>query len=437
MHYYLIGIKGSGMCALASILKQQGNIVNGSDVEHVYFTDEKLHQNNIPVLPFDPSNLTKDIDEVIIGNAFSDDHPEVIAAKKLGIKCTRYYDFIQENLVNKYNSIAICGTNGKTTTTGLTKSLLREDDSVVLIGDGTGSSGKAPRYFIFEACEYKNTFLNYTPDICLITNVEMDHPDFFKNIEQMVESYQQFANQSDKIIINADDSNCQKIMHKNITTFGVNNDQADINLELINSDESGFDFNITYNGKKSAMFHLPFFGMHMVYNALAAISVGIVLGFDLGQIIKNITTFNGVSRRFNVTNINQDRDIFIIDDYAHHPTSIRLTLEAIRQKFPDYTLTCIFQAHTYSRVANFHKEFAESLSLADFVMVDEIFGSIREKNQIISKNMIIDDLNDLGVDIIDDIEALQTIPDKHVIAILGAGDIDTYMIPKVKKLLGE
>lgn len=434
MHYHLIGIKGSGMAALAIILKQTGNIVTGSDTGNVYFTDQKLLDNDIHPIIFDRDNITKDIDEVIVGNAFDETNNEYKRALELNLKVTRYFDFIEDNLIKKYFSIAICGTNGKTTTTGMVSSILPKESEVVLIGDGTGKAGKNPQTFVFEACEYRNTFLHYFPNIALITNIEMDHPDFFKDINDVIDSYQKFANQAKKIIINKDDLYSKEIKHENILTFAVNDETADVRMEILEKGNNSFTFNLYYHQKLIDKFELPFVGDHMIYNSLAAITVSIELGLEVYEIISNLAKFQGVSRRLNIKTINENKNLYLVDDYAHHPTSIELTLKALRQKFPNYELSCIFQAHTFTRVKLFHEDFAKALSVADNVMIDEIFGSIRENNNTISKNVMIEDLQQYNINLFNDIDFLKSKDENHVIAILGAGDIDVYMIPAIFEL---
>ncbi len=433
MHFFLIGIKGSGMAALAAILKSLGYEVSGSDVEHHYFTDKRLKQLNISVKPFNKDNITNDIDVVILGNAFSKECEEYQQALKLKIKTYCYYEFVSI-LASKLNSIAICGTNGKTTTTGMCSKIIDHDKLMYLIGDGSGYSSKQPQYFLFEACEYKEVFLNYHPQVALITNIEMDHPDYFKDINMMVNAYQKFSNNCQTIIVNNDDLYASSIKHHHKITYGINQD-SDVRLINLNMDENGCSFQIVYNKIVSDVYHLALFGKHMVYNMLASISVGLYLGIDLDIIIKRLNEFSGVKRRFNIKPINETKHIYLIDDYAHHPTSIKLTLEAIRQKYPHYIISCLFQAHTYSRVALFHQDFAQALSLADNVYIDDIFGSIREQQGDINKQIMIDDLLKYNTKVYDNINFLKDITKDHIIAVLGAGDIDTYMIPKIKDMI--
>lgn len=434
MKYYLIGIKGSGMSALATILKQLGNEVVGSDVTNTYFTDKKLIDAGIEFFGFNPNNLDDSIDCVIIGNAFDDSNEEVVRAKELGLNTCRYYEFVNK-LACEYNSIAICGTNGKTTTTGMTNSILPSEETITLIGDGTGRAGSNPKYFLFEACEYKNTFLNYHPHLCLITNIEMDHPDFFKDVEDVINSYQMFANQSKQVIVNGDDNNCVKIKHEDIITFGMKNRDVNVFMDNINLDASGATFNIIYNNQDLGQFNLAIFGEHMLYNALASITIGLVKGMDINTVINNLGQFNGVSRRFNIITLDEDNNVYLIDDYAHHPTSIKLTIQGIRQKYPNYSVTVLFQAHTYSRVNTFAHEFCESLLLADYVYIDDIFGSIREQSASVGKEVMIKELQDMGGNVILDVEDIKKVDKNHIIAVLGAGDIDTYMIPKIKEIM--
>ena len=435
MKIYFIGIKGSGMSALAQLIKDLGHDVLGSDVEKIFFTDEKLKNKKIKVLSFDEKNIDETIDYVIVGNAFNEDNIEVQKAKKLNIKIIKYYECLKYLSIN-FDSIAISGTNGKTTTTSMVTNIFPKDNINYIIGDGTGHGHIDATKFIFEACEYKNTFLNYKPKTGIITNIEMDHPDFFKSLNDVINSYQEFANKINNLIINDDDLNIKKIKHNNIFTFSIKNKKANVYLEIKKENESNFIFNLYLNQEYLGEYSLPFVGTHMIYNSLAAISIGLFYGLSSDQIIENLNNFEGAKRRFEIYKF-EKQDIFLIDDYAHHPTSIKYTLEAIKKKYPDYKLTCFFQAHTYSRVKIFCDDFAEALAIADNIYVDKIFGSIRENNSDINEKVLIDALAKYNKNIINDCNQIKNIGSKQVIALLGAGDIDVNLIPKIKEIINE
>ncbi len=433
MKIFLIGIKGSGMSALATIYKQKGFEVEGSDVPTSFFTEKNLKKENINIYDFGAKDFEKDIDFVVIGNSFNKEHIDYVNAKNKGLKIIPYYEALND-IVKNTLSIAVSGTNGKTTTTGLLTQTFKHHDPSFLIGDGTGYGNTNSEYFIFEACEYKDTFLNYTPKIALINNVDFDHPDFYENIDHVIKSFQNFASNAQSIVINGDDKNCQKIKHNNKTTFGTNeyNDLIAYNVKYLSE---GIKFNLKYKKEDLGSFTLPFYGEHMLYNSLASICVGLVCNEQINVLINNLKQFKGVNRRFNEEIINEKKNAFLIDDYAHHASAIDLTIEAIRQKHPDKKLTVIFQPHTASRTTTFKDEFALSLSNADQIVMAEVFFSAREKNNDVSSKIITDEIKSKydGSKLIN-IDQIDTELPNQVICLLGAGDIDLLYKEKIKNL---
>ena len=211
MKYHFIGIKGSGMSALAQIIHDLGNEVEGSDVTHHLFTEDALREKNIKIMPFDANNITEDM-IVVVGNAFDDSNVEVKRANELGVKKYNYYELLHD-LVNEFNSVAICGCHGKTTTTALLGHVF--DDLVganYLIGDGTGHARNINKYFFLEACEFKRHFLNYYPKHIILTNIELDHVDYYKDLDDMKNAYEEFLRQCDgSVIACGDDANVRSL----------------------------------------------------------------------------------------------------------------------------------------------------------------------------------------------------------------------------------
>ena len=232
--YYFIGIKGSGMAPLATILYELGNEVAGSDIDKYIFIEDELRKRNIPIYSFNKDNI-KDGYHVIIGNAFDESNEEVKAAlENPNVKCTRYYDFLAD-FMEHYVSIAVAGTHGKTTTTGMAYHLFEDfDKTSVLIGDGTGHGQVGSKYFISETCEFQDHFLHYHPDYAIINNIELDHVDYFGNLERYIQSFEQFAKQVKKtVIVWGDDPNIKKIhFEKHVLRFGLaeNNDVHAVNV---------------------------------------------------------------------------------------------------------------------------------------------------------------------------------------------------------------
>ncbi len=439
MNIYFIGIKGSGMSALATILKNRGNNVVGSDVEKVFFTDEKLKSVGIEVESFE-SEITNDIDLVILGNAFKDDHPQVLAAKDKSIEVIRYFDYLNKFAKSHAHSVAVAGTNGKTTTTSMIVSMLQSEKPSYLIGDGNGFGNVSDDTFVFEACEYKNTFYNYHPEYAIINNVEMDHPDFFKDLDDVINTFQTFANNSSNVIVNMDDEPSMRLEENNnkFYYFSKENDKADMYMQNTVKTNSGFDFDLFFQGTSLGHFSLPFYGDHMIQNTLSSLLVGHLIGHDVTQLVNDLATFGGAKRRFEKYMINEERNITLIDDYAHHPTAIELTIDAVRQQYPTRKLTVLFQPHTYSRTIEFLDDFARTLVAADELFLAPIFGSIREAKGDISIDTLKDKVREINSNIlIDDIAQIDTKLDNQIICLLGAGDIDKIYIPQIKKLFEE
>lgn len=430
MNIFLIGIKGSGMSALALLLHQSGHKVSGSDINKFCFTQTKLVENKITIHEFEKINfLNEKFDEIIIGNAFSKDHPEVSNAILSKIPILKYGEKINEIAKTK-KSIAISGTNGKTTTTGLMSQSFIDKEPNYLIGDGVGKGNSNSDIFIFEACEYKETFLEYHPDYLIINNIEMDHPDFFKNEEHVVEVFQKFANQSKILIANGDDLNVEKIVHQNKKTFGQNS-HNDLIAQNVQYKTEGIELTLTFELKNIGTYTLPFFGQHMLYNALGVILVNLEHGRDIELIIQNLKKFTGVQRRFSETVISIEKNITLIDDYAHHPTSIELTLKGVRQKYPNQQIITIFQPHTYSRMKKFSTEFAKSLLLSDKIILAEIFGSARETNQDVTINMLEEEVKKINENKLLNYNDLNEKCDNTIFCLLGAGDIDVLYKEKL------
>lgn len=362
MRYHFIGIKGSGMSALATIVKKKGNYVQGSDTRDYIFTQENLIKNKIKILDFDKKNLNK-IDVIICGHAFIDsNNEELLEAKEKKIKIYEYNEYIAK-FIQDYTSIAVCGTHGKTTTTSLVYNTLKQRCKIgCLIGDGTSFINEKSDHFVFEACEYKDHFLVYKPNIIVINNIELDHVDYFKSEKQLIDSFFKFSsNAKNMVVINGDDNNLRCLKAINLFKFGLKSSN-DLYVKKIKQDVNGISFDLYFKKRKVKRFSLPFYGKHMLYNSLAAISVGLLFDVDVEDIIKKLNLFKGVKKRFSETIYNDD---VYIDDYAHHPSEIKATLAAVRQKYPNKKIIAFFKGDRYSRIKVFGKRIANELSKAD------------------------------------------------------------------------
>lgn len=419
--YHFIGIKGTGMSALAQILHDSGETVQGSDVDKYFFTQDALDESGIPVYPFSEDNIKENM-TIIAGNAFPEDHIEIAAAKQMGNRFYRYHEFLGEWL-KQYTSIAVTGAHGKTSTTGLLAHVLDEAFPIsYLIGDGTGKGHVDSRYFVFEACEYRRHFLQYEPDYGIMLNIDFDHPDYFSSVNDVFDAFQSMANNVKKgIIACGDDEQLQKIQSKVPVIYYGFADTNDFQAKNIKETDNGTVFDVFVRNTFYASFTIPQYGNHTVLNALAVIAMCHYEGMQVADIEK-LATFQGVKRRFTEKKIGTQ---VIIDDYAHHPIEIKATIDSARKKYPNKPIIAIFQPHTFSRTKTFLQEFAESLQLADHVYLCDIFGSAREE----SGQMTIGDLQERieGSKLLElaHTENLKVHED-GVLIFMGAGDIQKF-----------
>lgn len=360
--YYFIGIKGSGMSSLAQILFDLGYEVLGSDKEDHFFTEKPLIERGIKLLPFNKDNIKEGM-IIVKGNAFLDTHEEVVRAKELNLKIYTYQEMIGK-LTKMFNTITIAGCHGKTTTTSMLSHVLKNIKGCnYLIGDGTGYANKENSYFALEACEYKRHFLSYTPEYAIITNIELDHIDYYKDIDDVVSAYQEYARLANKMVIACGDDPYTRSLEVNkpIFFYGLSEDNDIIAKEVVYTNE-GTSFDVVIEGNYYGHFDLPLYGKHMLLNSLAVIAVCYYERLDAKEVAKHLKTFQGAKRRFKEKVIG---DIVTIDDYAHHPTEVKVTIKGARQKYPDKEIVAILKTHTLSRTKEMANEFAEALSLAD------------------------------------------------------------------------
>ncbi|QYA39518.1 UDP-N-acetylmuramate--L-alanine ligase [Macrococcoides caseolyticum] len=422
--YHFVGIKGSGMSALAHILFDMGETVQGSDIEKEFFTEKSLREKGITILPFNQENIKEGM-TIIAGNAFNDDHEEIVRAHELGLTVTRYHDFLG-NFMSQYTSVAVTGSHGKTSTTGLLSHVMNGDKKTsYLIGDGTGMGMPGSEYFAFEACEYRRHFLSYSPDYAIITNIDFDHPDYFASMSDVFNAFQEMTKKVKKAIVACgDDENLRDIKADiPIYYYGFKEDNKVV-AKNMKTTPQGTQFEVYIDGELFDTFVTPMYGDHQVLNALAVITICHLEGLDNAAVKHALSTFGGVKRRFSEKI--QDEQI-LIDDYAHHPTEIKATLQSAHLKYPERKVIAIFQPHTFSRTSAFLEDFANSLKLADKVYLCDIFGSVRED----SGELTIGDLQILipGAELINEsnVNLLKQYKDAVVI-FMGAGDIQKIQV---------
>ena len=384
-HIHFIGIGGISMSGLAEILLQAGFTVSGSDAHESPLTDRLQEKGARIVYGQRAENITDDIDAVVYTAAVHPDNPEYRAAQEKQLPILSRAQLLGQMMTNYAVSVGIAGTHGKTTTTSMVTEILlaAEADPTISVGGILQSIGGNVRVgqseiFVTEACEYTNSFLSFYPNREIILNIEADHLDFFKDIEDIRHSFREFAARLDQdglLIINSDIRDLQEIVEGlscRILTFG-RQAESDLTAADITYDHYARpSFDLIRGGRKEDRITLSVPGEHNVYNALAAIALCLDLGISLETIKQGLLSFQGTDRRFQKKG--EFAGVTVIDDYAHHPQEIAATLAAAAN-YPHKKLWCVFQSHTYTRTKAFLDEFAESLSAADEVLLAPIYAA--------------------------------------------------------------
>ncbi|MEM7333569.1 MAG: UDP-N-acetylmuramate--L-alanine ligase [Chloroflexota bacterium] len=407
MQIHLVGIGGAGISAIARVLLGRGFVVSGSDQQNNALT-AALEEAGATIYQGHSAAHVEGAQVVVISSAIPESNPEVSAARDAGIPVLKRSDFLGALMADKIG-IAVAGTHGKTTTTGMITQMLlhAEKDPTVILGGvlpslGTnGRFGESP-YFIIEADEYDNMFLGLKPELSVITNMEHDHPDIFPTWEAYESAYRQFASllpKDGRLILCGDDSGAQKLLSDlkvdvtEITTYGISeNTTVDYRaLDIRPNNIGGSDFLVETQGEILGLLRLRVPGDHNVLNGLAALIVGLDVGLDFIDIQRGLAEFGGVERRFQ--QLGEVNSVTIIDDYAHHPTEIKVNLAAAKQQFPGRQIWAVWQPHTFSRTKLLEAEFKQCFTDADRLVVLDIYRS-RETD-------------DLGIDMPDFVAAIE------------------------------
>lgn len=370
MKYYCIGIKGAGMSTLANILSDLGNEVSGYDDTVKYkFTEEGLKSRGIKIY-HEPHPMDSDT-IVTYSKAFSNNHPEIKRIKELGLTI-RDYNQVVGDVTSMFETIGVCGTHGKTTTSLLISDILNNTLGCnYFVGDGTGHASKSNKLFVIESDEFNKHFLAYHPTVAVITNIELDHTECYPGgIEEIKQAFREFGNKSELIVACGDDANIRDItFDKKVIYYGFN-DNNDVVAKNVKLTDKGALFDVYINGDLFDSYELPLFGKHMILNALSSIIIANKYNIDKDSIKKYIKEFKGAKRRFKEEDIN---GYIIIDDYAHHPTEIEVTIDAARQKYPNKEIVAIFLPNTYSRTEVLLNDFVKALSKADKSYIMDIY----------------------------------------------------------------
>lgn len=376
MKYYCIGIKGAGMSTLANIIHDLGNEVSGYDDAKGYkFTQEGLEKRSIPIF-YDGNHDLDSKTIVTYSKAFSQDHPEIKRVRALGLEVMDY-NLVVGELTKQFDTVGVSGTHGKTTTSLLISHILKNTIGCsYFVGDGTAHASRDDNIFVIESDEYNKHFLAYQPHIAIITSVALDHVECYPGgLLEIKDTFKSFADKAELIVACADDENIRDINFSKKTIYYGFDESSDVLAKNVEYKVAGSSFDCYIEGAFFGHFELPLYGRHMVQNALSAIYICHYFGVAQEEILKHLKTFPGAKRRFKEILIG---DTVIIDDYAHHPTEIEVTLKAAKQKYPDREIVAVFLPNTYSRTEALLDGFINSLAMADKAYVMDIYSD-REK----------------------------------------------------------
>jgi len=440
LHIYFMGIGGISMSGLAEILLKENFKITGSDSKETTLTKLLSEKGATVLYGQRPSNITPDIDVIVYTAAIKPSNQEYMEALQQNIPMLSRAQLLGQLMLNYETPIAISGTHGKTTTTSMISQVLlaSDTDPTLSIGgifkliNGNIRVGKSG-YFLTEACEYTNSFLSFHPKISIILNVEEDHLDYFKDISHIRESFHSFAKlipQDGTLIINGDIDQYEEIIDGltcHIITYGSDASNNYSATEITYDDFAKPSYTLLEDGVPTNTISLGVTGSHNVSNSLAAIALSNLLNLSISTTIEALKEFIGTDRRFETKG--EIGGITIIDDYAHHPTEIIATLNTAK-KYPNKKIWCVFQPHTYTRTKNFLSGFAQALTLADTIILADIFASRETETLGMHSQLLQAEIKKLGHDCyyfpsFDEIEnfLLENCNSGDMLITMGAGDV--------------
>jgi UDP-N-acetylmuramate--alanine ligase len=391
---HFVGIAGAGMSALAELFARQGARVTGCD-SNPAAAQADLARLGIEVVQGHSPEHVAGVRAVVFTSAMPHDHPELMAARAAGIPVIRRAEALGAAVASG-EVIGVAGTHGKTTTTVMTTGALRSAGLTptgiaggrVAEWDGNMSFA-SDKLFVVEADEYDRSFLTLDPAVAVVTNVEADHLDIYRDLAEIRATFSQYAGRAHAIVLCADDSGAASLAlppTAEIIRYGLNSPDARLRARDVRSNDGGSNFVVSYDGKGECEIRLSVPGLHNVRNALAAIGAGIALGLKPATMAPGLEAFTGVERRFQ--RIADVCGVSIIDDYAHHPTEIMATIEAARGAFPGRRLVVAFQPHLYTRTRDFATEFGRALSGADAIFLTELYPAREQPIAGVSSGLV-------------------------------------------------
>lgn len=450
-HVHMVGIGGIGMSSIAEVLLMRGYAVSGSDLR-TSETTRRLAELGAVVFEGHSEENVAEADVVVFSSAVNPvTNPETCEADRRGVPIIKRADMLGELMRMKYG-VAVAGTHGKTTTTTMTGLVVAEGgfDPTVIVGGkvavfGSNAVVGEGDIIVIEADEYDRTFLRLTPSIAVVTSIDSEHLDIYRDLDDIKDAFVRFASSVPffgSVILCLDDENVRSIagrVDRRIVTYGLSR-QAMVRAENIESIGLTTSFDLVIEGAKAAAVSLASPGVHNVRNALAAVAVGIELEISLDQIVAGLDRFKGVQRRFEV--LASVDGITVIDDYAHHPAEVEATLKAAVRVWPDRRIIAVFQPHLYSRTDQLKREFAAAFLEADTVVITDIYGAREEPIEGVDGSLIVALAKELGHGDVRYVPAVKDVPRVlseivslgEAVVFMGAGDIWRHSREFVKLL---
>ena len=444
--YFMIGVGGVGMSAIARILARQGHIVVGSDRARSHLAAD-LEKDGITLyIGHNADHVDKSFDTLVYTNAVPENNPELVRARELGIPCLERAEMLNRLASPKY-SIGVAGTHGKTTTTSMVSRIFLHgglDPSLAVGGylpeiDGSGHLGTG-KHFIYEACEAFGSLGHLCPEMALITNIDEDHLDYYGTLDNIKKMFARYMSENvppfGLVVYNKDDDNLNEVFQsarpRNGVSVGIKHKDVDFRASDIRLNSFSSEFDVIHRGKNIGRFTLNVPGKHNVYNALLAITAARLNGISIESIRDSLSSFKNADRRFQLKY--KAENLMVIDDYAHHPSEIDATLTAGLKLSHSHNanLIVIFQPHLFSRTEQFYREFARALSKADYVVLTEIYPAREENIHNTSSEIIYNEIIKLKQsDKVIYTHVLEEVPHKiekllennSVVMTLGAGDV--------------
>ena len=439
---HFIGIGGIGMSAIARIMLGQGFIISGSDLKESRLTLSLSEEGAHILYGHAPQNLPHTAQAVVYSTAVGEDNVEMIAARQRGLTVYKRAEMLAY-LISCKRGVGVAGSHGKTTVSGMIATMLElsEQKPTIIIGGmlpliGSNAKAGAGPYLVAEADESDGTFLLLKPEIAVITNIESDHLDYYRDLQHLKQAFAQYLRQVPKngfAVVCADCPQVRELLEKaqgRCITYGLYH-AARYTAAAINHGPLGVSADVYEEGVLLGRLKLSVPGEHNVANALAALAVGRELGLSFSEIVRTLSRYSGTGRRFEV--LSQRNSVTVVDDYAHHPTELKVTISAARSMDKNRRIVAVFQPHRYSRTQAMYAEFAEALTKADVVVVQEIYPAFEQPIAGVSANLIVEEARRLGYeDIVYAAGAEQTlawlarfVKPGDLLLIMGAGNIRT------------